>query len=90
MTVGDTEHSCTKHPRYQGKRRPRVACEPCWAHWFHMERLRSWKLEHEQRLAAIREANGGKDRPTDRCTEAHMPNELCYGCDDYWRHPGKQ
>lgn len=24
---------CRKHPKYQGKRRPRCACEACWYMW---------------------------------------------------------
>jgi hypothetical protein len=24
---------CSKHPRYQVKRRPRCACEACWYLW---------------------------------------------------------
>ncbi len=26
---------CTKHPRYQGKRKPRTLCESCWEVWFY-------------------------------------------------------
>ena len=32
---------CPTHPRYQAKRKPRLACEECWRKWFWEEKLRS-------------------------------------------------
>jgi hypothetical protein len=35
---------CPLHPRYQAKRKPRLACEECWLQWF--------EAKHERELAA--------------------------------------
>jgi len=29
---------CKRHPRYQAKRKPRLACEDCWRKWFAAEK----------------------------------------------------
>lgn len=28
---------CDKHPKYKVLRKPRTACEMCWAMWFHKQ-----------------------------------------------------
>lgn len=36
---------CRKHPRYQVKKRPRVACEACWILWFEMVQNTSYQCK---------------------------------------------
>jgi hypothetical protein len=43
---------CPTHPRYKAIRKPRVACEACWAKWFWEEKLRSMG-GHEGALKSI-------------------------------------
>lgn len=75
---------CPKHPKYQAKRKPRVACGPCWRMWFDAELIRKHRAVAEEVARRNFDANGGKDRPTERCTAPHGPNDVCYGCDPYY------
>lgn len=74
--------NCKKHPRYQGKRQPRAACEPCWRNWFRELQQRAIEEHITETRKRLIEANGGKDRTTPHCTELHHPSTSCYGCED--------
>jgi hypothetical protein len=75
---------CKKHPRYQGKRHPKVICVPCWAFFFAEETRRGWVTMAKQELERIKASNGGKDRPTYKCTKPHHNSDVCYGCDPWY------
>ena len=48
---------CKQHPTYKGKRKPRLACEECWAIYFGIHKRAPW--------LAIKTNNNDSDETTD-------------------------
>ena len=58
--------TCKQHPTYKGFRKPRVACEECWAIYFGIsETCRNCGCNEQSAKPAINTRNNDSDETTD-------------------------
>lgn len=50
--------ACAKHPRYQGIKKPRLACAGCWLTYFSGQH--AFTLIHQCAVAALKRGKHGK------------------------------